>query len=366
VSGSDSTGNGSAEKPYKTLTKALAVVKNSTLSGLGIQLAPGSYTAASGEIFPIVIPTGVTITGSNYGAGFARGSFINGIGEDKALEKLLGTPSLTAFASLEVAGGVSSVSINNVYVGVTRFGGIGGNATYTSLDVLGSGGASHSSFGAGTPFKTHPNGLTSGVELPSGNINCVGCMVGGGSAAILAYTVPSTATAPVIALSGQVSQSTIGGDVGIYTDATATTTAAFQSFQSKRYGYSDGVRPLASPSGSFVPAPVDFGNGSNGSQGGNSFINVGSHGGSGIFVTQPGVSVVAEGNYFTPNVQFANSHGLYGKQHIFSAGARGPNVTIAANASGAAVTVGPIPPPTPSPSPQPTGSPTTSPSASPT
>jgi len=236
---------------------------------------------------------------------------------------------------------------------------------YSSLDILGSGGASHASFGAGTPFRQHANGTTSGILLPSGNVNCVGCAIAGGTAAILAYTVPSTGVGPVIVLSGQVSQSTLGGNVGILTDGSASTTAAFQSFQSKKFGYADLVKPLASPSGSSVLATVDFGNGSNGSQGGNSFINVGMQPhGSGIYVAQPLEVITAEGNYWTPNAQGANSHGLYGTQRVFSAGAQGPNVTIASDASGAAVTVGPIPPPTPTP--QPTGSPTTSPSPSPT
>ena len=120
VSGSDTTGNGSSEKPYKTLTKALAVIKNSTTPGLTIQLAAGQYSATSGETFPIVVPTGVTINGSGYGTGFAKGSFINGIGEDAALEKLAGFTPGSVFATIEVAAGVTAVSFNGPTMRASR------------------------------------------------------------------------------------------------------------------------------------------------------------------------------------------------------------------------------------------------------
>lgn len=353
VSGSDTTGNGSSEKPFKTLTKALHVVKNSTLTNLNVVLAPGAYTTTSGETFPIVVPTGVTINGSGYGAGFAGGSFVNGIGEDVALEKLLHALPGTIFATLEIAGNVTSVAINNVYAGVSRFT-ESATASYATLDVLGAGSIGHSTLGAGTFFGTHPKRV--GVVVPSGTFGCVGCAIGGGGAAILAYSLPG-ASAPVISLGGQPSQSTIGGGIGVATDGTASVTAAFQTFRSKTTGYQDSVVPLASPSSSVTLGSVDFGNGPNLSQGGNNFINVGT---TGIWVTLPLAQVTAEGDTWTPNAQGADSHGQYQRQRIFNAGTNGKNVTVAARASGAGVIVGPIPPSTPTPAP--TGSPTTSPS----
>jgi hypothetical protein len=358
VSGNDTTGNGTSEKPYKTLTKALEVVKASTLTGLTIQLAPGLYTVRSGEKFPIVIPTGVTINGSGYTgpSGFSSGTFVNGIGEDVALEKLLNSRSGTIFTTLEVAASVTSVSLNNVYLGVTRFGNVSSSISYSSLDTLGSVGVSHSSLGAGTPFAGHRKGV--GIAVPSGNLNCVGCAIAGGDVALLAFSLPN-ASAPLLTLSGQPSQSVIGGGIGIATDGTAGVTGSFIVFRSKAYGYRDSVAPVASPSGSILLGTIDFGNGGNLSQGGNSFVNVGT---SGISVTLPSVQVDAEGNNWTPNAQGADAHGQYPKHRIFDAGAQGPNVTIAGNAQGAAVIVGPIPPPTATPS----SGPTTSPSASPT
>jgi hypothetical protein len=356
--GSDTTGNGTSLKPYKTLTKAIAVVKNSATQGLTIQLALGVYSVASGETFPIIIPTGMTITGTGYGAGFSQGSFINGSGEDKAYEKLLNQPAGTAYATLEVASGVSSVSLNGMYVGSSALG-FPSAGSYAALDAIGSVSASHSAFGAGTSLTSHPK--FAGIVVPSGDIDCTGCAILGSNYALLAFSVPG-GVAPVIVLGGQPTQGMIGGKIGINTDATANVNASFQTFQSKQYGYRDSVVPLASPSSSFATGPVDFGNGLNLSPGGNLFV--GSTAISQISVTVPTVLVYAEGDSWDPLTQGTNIHGLYPKKVVFNAGAHGKNVTIDASAQGSQVVVGPIPPPTPTP--VPSGTPSASPSPSPT
>ena len=66
TSGSDSAA-GSQSAPFKTIARALQQIK----SGTKIQLVPGTYSAATGETFPIVIPSGVTVLGneSNKGNG---------------------------------------------------------------------------------------------------------------------------------------------------------------------------------------------------------------------------------------------------------------------------------------------------------
>ncbi len=366
VSGSDTTGNGSSEKPYKTLTKALAVVKNSTTPGLTIQLAAGQYSATSGEVFPIIVPTGVTINGSGYtgGSGFVHGSFINGAGEDAALEKLAGLTSGAAFTTIEVAAGVTSVALNNLYAGFARFpSGVPSSANYSTLDALGSLSVAHAAFGAGTIFKRQPSGDGNGIVVPSGAITCIGCAIAGGKAALLSYSLPNGASAPLVDLSGQPTQSIIGGATGILTDGTVSVSSAFQTFQSTVYGFSDSFPPFVPSSGSLGPASPDFGNGQNGSQGGNSFIGVKR---SGLYVTLPNETVNAFGNYWTPDQQGANVHGQYPRMRNFSAGALGANVTIKSSASGALVQVGPIPPPTATPSGGPSTSPSTSPTTSPT
>ena len=74
VTGSD-TNTGSRLSPFKSLTRALKVDK----TPLMIQLGSGTYSAASGEVFPLVISAGVTLVGNeaNKGAGIV----ISGSGE---------------------------------------------------------------------------------------------------------------------------------------------------------------------------------------------------------------------------------------------------------------------------------------------
>ncbi|MCY7275251.1 MAG: DUF1565 domain-containing protein, partial [Phormidesmis sp. CAN_BIN44] len=66
TSGSDSAA-GSQSAPFKTIARALQQIK----SGTTIQLSSGTYSTASGETFPLFIPSGVTVLGneSNKGNG---------------------------------------------------------------------------------------------------------------------------------------------------------------------------------------------------------------------------------------------------------------------------------------------------------
>lgn len=69
------TGAGSSTAPFKTLTKALA----SATAGTTIHLATGTYNAAGGEIFPLVIPSGVMVLGNELSKG--KGITISGSGQ---------------------------------------------------------------------------------------------------------------------------------------------------------------------------------------------------------------------------------------------------------------------------------------------
>ena len=69
------TGAGSATSPFKTLTKALI----SAGSGTTIKLATGTYNTASGEVFPLVIPSGVILLGDEPTKG--KGILITGSGK---------------------------------------------------------------------------------------------------------------------------------------------------------------------------------------------------------------------------------------------------------------------------------------------
>jgi parallel beta-helix repeat protein len=71
VSGSDTSGDGSQFRPFQTISQALRVAdRNSILS-----LAPGEYSAESGETFPLVMRSGVTIQGE-VAAGTSRATIL--------------------------------------------------------------------------------------------------------------------------------------------------------------------------------------------------------------------------------------------------------------------------------------------------
>lgn len=72
-SGNDAN-NGSNAAPFKTLSKATAVAA----AGDRIQLAAGTYSAASGEVFPVDLPAGVAIVGNEANKG--SGTLIQGSG----------------------------------------------------------------------------------------------------------------------------------------------------------------------------------------------------------------------------------------------------------------------------------------------
>lgn len=59
--GVDSETAGNQANPYKTLTYALQKAK----SGVTVQLAPGTYSQETGEVFPISIPDGVVLRGDS-------------------------------------------------------------------------------------------------------------------------------------------------------------------------------------------------------------------------------------------------------------------------------------------------------------
>ena len=61
----NATGNGSETAPFKTITQALQVAENNSV----IVLAKGTYSAESGETFPLVLKSGVSIVGNSQSRG---------------------------------------------------------------------------------------------------------------------------------------------------------------------------------------------------------------------------------------------------------------------------------------------------------
>ncbi|MBD6617091.1 DUF1565 domain-containing protein [Komarekiella sp. 'clone 1'] len=74
VTGNDDNA-GSRLSPFKSLTRALKATKAPAI----IQLASGIYKATTGEVFPLVIPAGVTVVGNEANKG--TGIIISGSGE---------------------------------------------------------------------------------------------------------------------------------------------------------------------------------------------------------------------------------------------------------------------------------------------
>jgi hypothetical protein len=60
ITGNDAQGNGSEAAPLRTLTQALKIATPSTV----IRLAPGTYSAATGELFPLLLKPGVIVQGN--------------------------------------------------------------------------------------------------------------------------------------------------------------------------------------------------------------------------------------------------------------------------------------------------------------
>ncbi|MHC5732905.1 MAG: DUF1565 domain-containing protein, partial [Nostoc sp.] len=74
MTGND-TNIGSRLSPFKSLTRALKVIKIRTI----IHLESGIYSAASDEVFPLLIPGGATVVGNEAKKG--AGIVIFGSGE---------------------------------------------------------------------------------------------------------------------------------------------------------------------------------------------------------------------------------------------------------------------------------------------
>ncbi|MCT7987007.1 DUF1565 domain-containing protein [Laspinema olomoucense] len=72
--GNDSTGNGSESAPFKTITQALRQAKPNTT----IRLSPGTYSAETGESFPLMLKPQVALEGDTSSRG--RGIIIQGGG----------------------------------------------------------------------------------------------------------------------------------------------------------------------------------------------------------------------------------------------------------------------------------------------
>ena len=361
VKGSDSSGNGSQSKPYKTLTKAIAVfvAAKAVTSQFVINLDPGSYTAANGEIFPIVIPKTVTIKGTNYGHGEQAGTFIDGAGEDVIFEKLVHASPHTAYATLEVLP-PAIVGFSNIYVGAAKFSPPGSNSFYATLDAIGTASASDLDLWRGILGEREKSRWDSrrgrdGSAARRGLIH--GNDFGIGALTVPLPTASPYAAGPSIVLAHGDVDSTIAAKVfDIITDGSVSLNVSGEKFAQAQYAFSDSFSPV-------LPVPVrgavDFGGGVTQSPGENAFIGARK---TEIDIVRRNETVSALDDIWNPNEQGANRNGSYSHKIIFdNASPSGKNVAIVHSATGSTVTVGPALVPTPSPSTSPSTPPTETP-----
>jgi Protein of unknown function (DUF1565) len=357
--GSDTSGNGSQTKPYKTLTKAVSVLagaKSVSPNGVTIFLSGGQYVTRNGEVFPIVLPRDVTITGSNYGRGPRSGTFINGLGEDTLFESIVHAPPKTAYTTLEIAPTVS-VNLSDLYVGASSIRLPGSKSGYVAVDDLGTLNVSTAGLGAGIVSSLR---AVSGVLVAGGSFTCTSCQIRGNDFGVGGISVPIAtaspyATPPSITLMRQTSDSTIAAKiVDIATDGSVDVTTSGETFERSRYAFADVLTPVVS---SATRGAIDFGGGAANSAGGNSFIGALT---TEIYLKRRYETVNALDDTWNPRQQRANRNGQYAKKLTFGSGTSGKNVTIVKDALGSTVTVGPaiVPTATPSGSPGPTATPT--------
>jgi hypothetical protein len=117
VFGDDFFGQGTPSFPLRTITRAL----HFTIAGDAIFLAPGTYSASSGEVFPIAVRPGVLIEGdpATKGAG-APSTFVSGGGVYVISG---GTQGGTTVTTAFVLG--NGAELSGVKITVTGAGGVG-------------------------------------------------------------------------------------------------------------------------------------------------------------------------------------------------------------------------------------------------
>ncbi|MBD2569579.1 DUF1565 domain-containing protein [Anabaena lutea] len=101
--GDDKVGNGSASAPWKTITQALQVAQPNSL----IILSPGTYSAKTGEVFPLFLKPGVAIQGDIRN----KGRDIKIIGGGEYLSRSFGGQNVTIVGANQTS--LTGVTLTN-------------------------------------------------------------------------------------------------------------------------------------------------------------------------------------------------------------------------------------------------------------
>jgi parallel beta-helix repeat protein len=103
ASGNDAPGSGTEAQPYRTITYALQQAQ----SGSVIQLARGSYTKQTGEVFPLRIPAGVMLRGEPQ----TKGTTVAIIGGGEIVSPTFARQNVTLVANNDT--GIWGVAVTN-------------------------------------------------------------------------------------------------------------------------------------------------------------------------------------------------------------------------------------------------------------
>ncbi|WP_242046652.1 DUF1565 domain-containing protein [Cylindrospermum sp. FACHB-282] len=101
--GDDKAGNGGERAPWKTITQALQVAQPNTV----IMLSSGTYSAETGEVFPLILKQGVSIQGDTGN----KGRNIKIVGGGGYLSRSFGGQNVTIVGANQA--GLSGVSVTN-------------------------------------------------------------------------------------------------------------------------------------------------------------------------------------------------------------------------------------------------------------
>jgi parallel beta-helix repeat protein len=101
--GDDTTGNGSESAPVKTITQALRLANTNTV----IMLSSGTYSAETGEVFPLILKPGVSIQGNPSNQG--KDMIIHGGGD--YLSRSFGSQNVTIVGANQAV--LTGVTVTN-------------------------------------------------------------------------------------------------------------------------------------------------------------------------------------------------------------------------------------------------------------
>ncbi len=101
--GNDKTGNGSESAPWQTITQALEASQSNSL----IILSPGTYSAKTGEVFPLILKPGVAIQGDINN----KGKTVTIIGGGEYLSRRFGGQNVAIVGANQAS--LSGVTVTN-------------------------------------------------------------------------------------------------------------------------------------------------------------------------------------------------------------------------------------------------------------